>query len=123
MTTVMKKIAVLDGIARDAELKIRERAEKLMHEVTALRGLGKGSSADSVQWTDFINANEAKTNGGPAANGTEKKPADEAMAEGPTEVTTKEPAAPAENEPDANGEKMEVDAGAEAEDEKMEEDV
>ena len=31
---VMKKIAVLDGIARNDELKITDRANKLMHSVS-----------------------------------------------------------------------------------------
>ncbi|KAK8853217.1 hypothetical protein IAR55_003919 [Kwoniella newhampshirensis] len=91
---VMKKIQTLTEIPRNDELKITDRAGKLMH-----------------QWTDFIN-NEGKPNG-ESTNGEAKS------AEKPAEPETGKTSEPAnddkaeENETKegvANGEKMEVDA-------------
>mgnify|MGYP006876470431 CR=1 FL=1 len=41
---MMKKIATLEGIPRNDELKITERAAKLMNEVSAAWSLRRGSS-------------------------------------------------------------------------------
>lgn len=70
----MKKIAALNNVPRDDELKITSRAEKLMKE-----------------WTDFINQSEG--GGSTAANGSAEK-ADKAEAT-TSPVNNAEPAADA----------------------------
>ncbi|WWD19632.1 hypothetical protein CI109_104094 [Kwoniella shandongensis] len=97
---VMKKIQTLTEIPRDDELKITERAGKLMH-----------------QWTDFIN-NEGKPNGESAASATN---GETKSAEKPAEPEADKSAEPAKEE---TVEEVESDKKSEeaapAEDEKME---
>lgn len=70
----MKKIATLEGIPRNAELKITNRASKLMNDVRLfdLRGV---VMTDLLKWTSFISNNEAKANGSNASAETKKEDA------------------------------------------------
>ena len=102
----MKKIAALDAIPRNDELKITERAAKLMDDVS-------GVSAENVrgrssQWHNFISgtAGGAKTNG------------DAPKAEAPKSAG--KAAAPAEKKEDESKEANGASAEDEKKDDKME---
>lgn len=75
----MKKIATLDSIPKNDELKLTDRAQKLMNDVSQAYESGV-SALTSFQWQDFINKNggEEKMNGSNGdATKDEAKPAEE----------------------------------------------
>ena len=82
----MKKIAVLEGIPRNADFKITDRASKLMHEVSRLptlaistlrrRHVACDQTLTRSQWQEYIDKKGGgDTNGHAEANGTETKSA------------------------------------------------
>jgi hypothetical protein len=93
----MKKIATLEGIPRNEQLRITDRASKLMHEVSQARFAEINHPRDHsfvcgtvlttrFQWQEFISRNEVQANGnGDAAaqaNGDSTKPVSKAKEAG-----------------------------------------